>query len=354
MSITLPDYISGEYAVGTECFTIVDDTRTEVLGPGEGPRKIVVRMYYPTEKANVEGLEKADVFTERKLQALAKAFYFNAKKIDPDLLKANYYEGVNHVENKKFPLIIYNHGYNSFVEANTFLCCEMASNGYIVASIGHAYEAVINEYEDGTYDMYDKKINKMMYDSVIKTLIAQGKVLKAKGTPEELFEKFDMFQKKHCKYIMDRVPEWAKDTMCAVNELKTRYEEWIDFSKEIGATGHSMGGATAYYLCHHEEEIACGVNIDGGLFGDWEGLTMKKPFLQICCKENYNVETRPLFGTKAPVQCEIFEDMKHIGFADVKFFISMKVLVGKMDALEMYEKLSALHLDFFGNYLREN
>lgn len=351
MSITLPNYISGEYAVGTECFTVVDDTRTEVLGPGEGPRRIAVRVYYPTYKSNVNGLEKAAIFTERKLKGLEKAFHVSSKKIDPELLKGDYYEGVAHVENQKFPLIIYNHGYNAYVEANTFLCCEMASNGYIVASVGHAYEGVANEYEDGTYDMYDKKINKMMYDSVIKTLFAQMKVLKAKGTPEEIFEKFDAFQNKHCKYIMNRVAEWAKDTMCAVNELKTRYAEWIDFSKGIGATGHSLGGATAYYLCHHEEEFVCGVNIDGGLFGNYEGMVMKKPFLQICCKENYNVETRPLFNTEAPVQCEIFADMKHVGFTDAKFFVPLKMVVGKMDAMEMYNRLSKLHLDFFGKYL---
>lgn len=352
MSTKIPEYITGIYAVGTETFTIEDHERTEILGSRGGSRKIAVRVYYPTDKETVKDMERADIFTERKLKALEKAYHFNAKKIAPEMLKADYYEGATHVENQKFPLIIYNHGYNAYAECNTFLCCELASNGYIVASVGHAYEAIANEYEDGTYDLYDKKINKMMYDSVIKTLIAQGKLMKAKGTPEELFEQFDVFQKEHCKYIIDRIPEWAKDTMCAVSELKIRYTEWIDFSKGIGATGHSMGGATAYYLCQHEEEFACGINIDGGLFGDYEGMVMKRPFLQICCKENYNVQTRPLFNTEAPVQCEIFEDLKHLGFTDVKFFIPLKMLVGKMDANEMYNRLSKLHLDFFEKYLQ--
>ncbi len=349
MSITLPNYISGEYAVGTECFTVVDNTRREVLGAGVGPRKIAVRMYYPTDKEAVKNMEKADIFTDRKLEALQKAYHF--KKVDPEMTKADYYEGAMHVENHKFPLVIFNHGYNAYVECNTFLCCELASNGYIVASVGHAHEAIANEYDDGTYDMFDKNISKIMYDSVLMTLFAQMKVLKAKGTPEEIFEKFDAFQKKHCQYIINRVPEWAKDTMCAVNELKTRYAQWIDFSKGIGATGHSLGGATAYYLCHHEEDFVCGVNIDGGLFGEYDGMVMKKPFLQICCKENYNVETRSLFNTEAPVQCDIFENMKHVGFTDAKFFIPLKMVVGKMDANEMYDRLSKLHLDFFGKYL---
>ena len=129
------------------------------------------------------------------------------------------------------------------------------------------------------------------------------------------------------------------------------YAEWNDFSKGIGATGHSMGGATAYYLCHHKAEFVCGVNVDGGIFGNYEGMIMKKPFLQICSTDNYNVVTRALFNTKAPVQCEIFENLKHIGFTDAKFMIPLKMVVGKMDANEMYERLSALHLEFFEKYL---
>ena len=34
----------------------------------------------------------------------------------------------------------------------------------------------------------------------------------------------------------------------------------------IGLTGHSFGGAIAYYLCTNDPKYACGINIDGGLF----------------------------------------------------------------------------------------
>lgn len=351
MNITLPKYVSGDYAVGTECFTVIDSERKEVLGPGEGNRKIAVRMYYPVLKETVNGMQRADIFSKRKMQALQKTYHI--KDVSQEMKKADYYENAAHVEGKKFPLLLYNHGYNAYLEANTFLCCELASNGYIVASVGHAHEAILNEYEDGSYDVYDKKINKMMYDNVLTTMISQMLLLKAKGTKEEVYQKFDAFQRKHTRYIMERVPQWGQDSMCVVRALKQRYAQWIDFSKGIGATGHSLGGATAYYLCHHEAEIACGINIDGGVFGDYEGMTMTKPFLQICCAENYNVETRSLLATNAPVECEIFEDMKHIGFTDAKFFAPSPFLVGKMDANKMYARLAACHLQFFDKYLKE-
>lgn len=115
MKTDIPNYITGSYAVGTEIFTVTDTERTEVLGPGKGPRKMSVRMYYPVEKSATDGKEKANIFTLRKLQALQKAFHFKMPK--GELPKADYYEGVAHAEGQKFPLVIYNHGYGAYAEA---------------------------------------------------------------------------------------------------------------------------------------------------------------------------------------------------------------------------------------------
>lgn len=275
-----------------------------------------------------------------------KAFHIK----NEDILQTECYEGAIHVDNRKFPLVVFSHGYNSYVEANTFLCCELASNGYVVASIGHAYEAAINEFDDGTYDLYDIKNNRRICNNFIRHFISQVKLLKSKGTPEELYKKFDAFQRENAKFLMERIHEWGKDVMCVIDTLKTKYVVWIDFSKGIGASGHSFGGATAYYLCQHSEEITCGINIDGGIFGDYEGMVMKKPFLQIL-GESYNTATKPLLDTEAPVKCEIFHDIKHSGFTDAKFFIQYKMIVGKMDACEMHRKLLSCHLQFFQKYI---
>lgn len=350
--ITLPEnYASGLYAVSTETFSITDSARKEQLGGGNEPRKIPVRMYYPADKFETAGREKAPVFSERKLAAVRKAFH--VRTMPGEMLVAEYYEGIPHAEGK-FPLIVFSHGYNSYVEANTFLCIELASHGYIVASVGHAYEAVENDYEDGSSDLYDKTINKKMYNcGVLKAITAQNKLLKAKLTPEQAYERFREFQNTHTPYIKGRLPEWSADVLCAVNELKTRYADWVDFSNGIGASGHSLGGALAYNLCRNKEEFVCGINIDGGLFGDYENAApMTRPFFQICCKENYNVETLPLLNTTAPVHYAVFSGMKHLGFTDAKFYLP-KVLSGKLDGLVMYKHLSEIHIAFFDKYLKK-
>lgn len=344
------NYVSGKYAVGTETFSLTDESRKEQLGSAGGNRRIAVRMYYPAVKEEAAGKSRAAVFSEKKLNAVKKAFYI--RKADEQMMHADYYENIPHADGK-YPLILFNHGYNSYVEANTFLCIELASHGYIVASVGHAFEAVENDYEDGSFDLYDRKINKMMYTSMIKAMLFQMKLLKKKLSPEDAYDRFRHFQEAYVPYLKGRLPEWRKDGLCVLNALRERYSEWIDFSCGVGASGHSFGGASAYDLCQRVENIVCGINIDGGVFGEFDGLTMTKPFFQICCRENYNVETKPLLDTDAPVHYAIFSGMKHIGFTDAKFYLPTKALIGKMDSQIMYSHLSDIHIRFFDKYLKK-
>lgn len=345
------NYVSGEYSVATETFTVTDEQRKELLGNKSGFRRIAVRLYYPVLKENTAGKEYAAIFSENKKKALQKAFH--VKNMDDSLLKAEYFENIAPPTGERFPLIMFNHGYNSYVEANTYLCIELASHGYVIASVGHAFEAVENDYEDGSFDLFDKNINKIMYTNMLKAILAQNRILKKKLSPQEAYTQFTGFQNKYVPYIKGRLPQWHKDNMCVVGELKKRFSELIDFSAGIGASGHSMGGAAAYYLCQYEDEFVCGINIDGGVFGDYDNKTMSSPFFQICCKENYNMETKPLLDTTAPVHYALFSNMKHIGFTDAKFFVPLKMLVGKMDAMLTYKHLSDIHIRFFDKYLKK-
>lgn len=341
------------YCVGTSCFSFTDETRDEVLGNASGKRKIAVRMYYPVDADAVNGHKKAKIFSERKAEALGKAYHVN-KFLQKVKNEADYYENIPISDKEKFPLILYNHGYNAYIESNTFLCCELASHGYIVASIGHANEAIATEYVDGSIDYYDKSLNKRIITPYFKALRVQMKLLKKKLSEKDAWKEFDEFQHTYSSFMIGRIEEWAKDSKAALKEIKERYAEAIDMSCGIGATGHSFGGATAYYLCQYEKDITCGINIDGALYGEYAGMNMQKPFMQICCAENYNAETKPLLDTEAPIYVAKFQDMKHIGFTDAKFFVPIKSLVGTMEPQVMQSNLNQLHVEFFDRYLRQN
>ena len=352
MSITLPNYITGTYAVGTERFTVTDESREEVLGLKKGPRRLEVRLFYPVDKEATEGKARMELSTER-VQALKKACF--VKEIPERLVRPECYIEVLQAEGK-FPLVLYSHGYGSgCAEGNALLCCELASNGYIVAAIGHAYEAAICEFDDGTVVLYDKEIK--IQTGGIKSFFAQMKLVRMGAEAEEVYAFFDELQKKYMGFMLGRLPEWGKDSLCVIETLKKSYGERIDFSKGIGATGHSFGGNVAYWLCQYSDEVTCGANIDGGVFGDYTGMVMKKPFLQIGSKMNRNFELKPLLNTVAPVRFETFDGVTHGGFTDLKFMYEpdsakAKMVVGKMDGCEMHRRLAELHLEFFGEYLQ--
>lgn len=344
------NYVSGSYAVGTETFSFTDTGRKEILGNADGYRKIAVRMYYPVFRENVSGKKNAPVLSERKAKAVCKAYFI--RKISVEMMTANYYENVPIADDAKFPLILFNHGYNSYIEANTCLCIDIASHGYIIASVGHSYEAVETDFDSESCVLYDKHINKMMFTSIPGAMFAQSKLLKKKLSPEEAYAEFCAFQNKYTPFIKGRVSEWEKDNLSALAEIKKRYAAYIDSSCGTGVSGHSLGGAEAYNLCMNDPEFTCGINIDGALFGDYGEKTMERPFYQICCKENFNAETKPMLNSNAPVYYAIFENMKHIGFTDAKFFLSAANIVGKMDGNIMHRHLSDIHIKFFNKYLK--
>ena len=342
----------GEYAVGTFTFTVADD-REEILKPST-MRSVACRVYYPVLKSETQGRKKAAYLSRNMAQAIRKSFMV---PLNYDRMEAagqntsECFEDAPQAEGKKFPLIVYHHGYNSYREGNSFLCIDLASHGYAVLSVGHSLEGMCTEFDDGTCVFYEKSLTKKTYQPFLGGIFAVLKLMKAKGTNAELAEKFNAFQNKYCRFQMGRVEEWVKDTKAALSYARKHLGGLIDFNQGIGVTGHSFGGDTAYALCLKEPEFVCGVNIDGALFGDYQGAVLKKPFMQISCKSNENIVARVYLWHTKPVWKVLFRDMTHIGFSDMKHRISYGT--GKLNPDSMHENLCKCHLELFDAYLKK-
>lgn len=343
---------TGEYAVGTLTYTVKDD-REEVLAPGT-MRSVAARVYYPVLKESVEGFPRTVALSDNMIKGFKDAFMVapNFKK-DPEANLSACYADAEKIPGKKFPLIMFNPGHNSYREGNSFLCIELASHGYVVICVAHSMEAMCTEFDDGTAVFFDKSISKKMYQPMLGGIMAMYKLTKASGTDEELAKRFDEVQRKYCTFMMKRLPEWVKDTEAALEYAKQHLTDLIDFDQGIGAAGHSFGGDTAYALCARDKRFVCGINMDGALFGDYTEDVLTKPFMQISCKDNASVATRVYVRHTKPVYRVLFKDMRHMGFADAKHMIPMKSVVGKLDPDVMHENLCRCHLEFFDAYLKK-
>lgn len=338
--------------VGTRCIDVEDISRKEVLGDGKGNRRIVIRFYYPGK--GDPDRKPCRLLTEDKVKAYVKKPDFREYE-----RKVKIYEDLE-VRDGSFPLILFSHGYGFVAEQNSYLCQHLADRGYIVASISHNFEASETDFTDGTSTKQDKTLIKKIYKNLILGQIAELSLIKKNLSDEEALKRFDAQQKKQNEFMIGRLYEWEKDDLAAIKRIHELAEDEnsflfhkIDFSHGIGATGHSFGGATAYCHCLYDDEISCGVNIDGGLFGNYAEEINNKPFMQIVGKDNYNVVTRCRVYRKGPLHFIIFKDMKHIGFADIKLLGGNPLIVGKADPETAMNALNEAHLAFFDRYLKE-
>lgn len=350
--------ITGEYCVGSSIFTVTDADRKEICGPeaGKEPRRVTARIFYPAASGATVGKKKAVLLSRAVCKGLQKEFKFKIdydKKVATGENEACYYESVEAVQGKTFPLMIFSHGFKSYKESSSFLCSEIASHGYVVISIGHTYASLGETHEDGSETYFDRNLQKKSIKPFLRANIAMTKLSKSTGTPEEIYEKFVEIQNTYCSFMVKVQDEWVKDSLLVVEAAKKKFSHLIDFEPGIAVSGHSLGGSTAYALCQNYPEFVCGINIDGGLFGNYANKIMSRPFFQICSVPNVKIEMRSTFNKTAPTYFATFKDTPHIGFSDMKYFIRSSMLVGKIPGNILHENLCKAHLDFLDKYLKK-
>lgn len=338
---------TGEYIVGITDFD-VDTGREETIVGHEGERRrLSCRIFYP---ANREGEKKAEYMT-RNFARCYKADYDKKTAAGENVIEA--YHDVEAKEGMKFPLIIFNHGFGAFRESNTGMCLDIASHGYIVVSIGHPYEAELMEYTDGTVIYKDKKaFNAGVPKPVIPSLTEYFKIRKMKGDDVKIAERFNVFKDKYYVKMPDRIDAWAEDTEDVRKYVTERYADRIDTDAGIGITGHSFGGAVAHLMLRKNPEYTCGINIDGALFGRYEGYKLTKPFMNINCEGNRNFTRNGYIDSDADGYLALFSDMQHQGFSDMKFFMNLAIMVGKLPKEILHRNLCSLHVQFFDKFLK--
>ena len=342
---------TGEYKVGTTTFSVIDESRFERLGndPGTTKRKIAGRFYYPVLPEDAKDLPYAKVMSDVKANALAKTFHAPVKPDDKP--ETFCYQDAKPAG--KFPFIIFSHGMGSYAESNHSMCIDLCSHGYTVLAVGHAYEAVANEYEDGTVEYLEKNITKKVYQPYLKGSIELLKLMyNKKLNNEQAYEKFNDFQNRYAGFILDRLEERVKDIKFITDEAVKRFPDLISDPDNIGVYGHSIGGATAYCLCMTDDRFKAGINLDGMLCGHYEGMTMHKPFYQVSCDDAVTTQTRVVSNTDAPVYWSLFKNMRHQGFSDLKFIIPIKAVTGKMAPQVMHENLIKIQKSFFDKYIK--
>lgn len=377
---------TGQHAVGVMDFHVTDDSRIDLHGV-KGPRPLPVRVWYPAE--TTEGFKRRPYFTETEAvttatgmaRVLGVPFLFQYTKH----ALTNSYQDAPLIEGASdLPVVIYSHGFTSFMGQNTVLMEELASHGYVVFSISHTGDASPVVLDDGRLLSQDPAVLESMQE------LAGGSIsddMRDYFLGDSFKVRLDGFNK-HLVGLVDNgvrlaisVDVWRDDRIFVhdalaagdVPESVKAITEASNFDA-IGQMGMSFGGSTTGSVCLVDERCAAGVNLDGGNFDlDVANTQQPRPFMmfygdysiqadqlgdgteEAAAFNDFSYERHELAGLSRDVIRLKVNNVSHFGVSDLAYFARnpLKIpLYGDIPGEAILEIQNDFVVGFFDKYVR--
>ncbi|MEV4430744.1 alpha/beta hydrolase [Streptomyces sp. NPDC049602] len=240
---------TGPYAVGSAVLPLVDHARTDPWVPTADGRALMVTLHYPA--AHPGGGRPAPYATREEARLLAEQL---SPDVSGDVLARTRTHSRTDVRPApgRHPLVLLSPGFSVSRWTLTHLAEDLASRGYVVASVDHAYESYGISLPGGR-----------TLTCVACTALDEGGV---HGSVVTSTRAADM------RYVLDRLTGPAS---------VRPYADMID-ARRVGMAGHSIGGASAATAMAADPRIDAGINMDGSFWEDLpaEGLR-GRPFLML-------------------------------------------------------------------------
>lgn len=221
---------SGPNAIGTFSIRLTDAARSNPFLKDGSRRELMVRFWYPAVRT--PGCAPAEYISPKVRAYLSNNLGIPALDVRTNsCLQAPVLPG-------RHPVILASHGYTGMYTDYTFLFEDLASRGYVVASIAHAYESTVLELSDGKlvtsrFGTYLVEDTLRMDDSSLKmaTSIRQADL----------------------RFVSAELNRW--------NERGGPLFGKLDLSR-IGVFGHSLGADTAMIGLRLQLEIKAALLLD--------------------------------------------------------------------------------------------
>ncbi|WMC92356.1 alpha/beta hydrolase family protein [Kineothrix sp. MB12-C1] len=305
---------TGGYEVATAKYTWTDNSRADEFSESGGNRALTVEFWYP---------ENAD---------------------------------------KTYPLVVFSHGAFGFSGSNYSTFLELASNGYIVASIGHTYHAFYTMDTTGKITTVDTGfINKVSEINAVHDTQHE----------EEIYNTTSGWLKLRTddeNFVIDTILRQCKN-----NNTDTLFS--IINTERIGLMGHSLGGASSAQIGREHDDIDAVIILDGTMLGEEVAFENNAvvlndtpypiPLLNIYAEDHYT-NSKELVGdaynnfyTTKNAVCAyetVFKNAGHLNFTDLPLFsptLAGMLGVGTIDERYCIETMNKVVLEFLNSYLKD-
>ncbi|MED7931210.1 alpha/beta hydrolase [Nonomuraea sp. LP-02] len=248
---------TGQYVVGRDTLHLVDTGRRDPWVP-TAARELMVSMYYPARA----GGSAAPYMTVDEARALLEG-----QRLDT-VFKAEQLAGVStnarlgaRPAGGRHPLVVLSPGFTLNRATLTTLAEELASKGYVVALVDHAYESFGTTFPGGR----------------TLTCVACETVESAPSdeAEKELLAKAALNRAADLSFVIDRLTRSARSVPV------WKHSQLIDPGR-VGAAGHSLGGNAAARVMATDRRVRAGVNLDGSFFAPVPAAGLGgRPFLML-------------------------------------------------------------------------
>jgi predicted dienelactone hydrolase len=222
---------TGLYHVGTREFYLTDAARRDPFLANGSARELVIRFWYPA--STTPGCRIAPYTSQLVWSYLAQ---LTALSLPP--VRTNSCQDAQ-ILRGPHPVVIFSHGYTGMFTDATYLFEDLASRGYVIASIAHIYESTAVELNGG-------RVGKSAFGSYL--------------APASMRSDLDSLTRAFSIRLAD--------LKFVVNELErfntasnSPFEGNLDLTR-VAVMGHSLGGVTALAGLEQQSGIAAAVAID--------------------------------------------------------------------------------------------
>ena len=229
---------TGDHAVGRESWVWVDDSRPESHTPDtDDARSVPVQAWYPAQPGTGEPAGYVDDLAAIEAGLKESGELGWLETLGLRVVRHQALQGAELASSDDgFPVLVLSPGNATNVGFYSALAEDLASKGYVVVGIDHAFQVAAVRIDDGSVAVYDQSM-----DAGIESI-----------GPKIAERVADM------AFVLERIREGTGDIAFLAPSL--------DLSR-IGVLGHSNGGVSAVEMCREDLAIAACLNIDGQLAG---------------------------------------------------------------------------------------
>ncbi len=303
--------------VGTRVMEFVDATREDPYAGKGSRRDLLVRFWYPASMA--QACKPAEYTPPQVWSYFAKL----RKVALPEVTTNSCWEAP--VSGGPHPVVVFTHGYTGTFTDYTFLFEDLASRGYVVASVDHTYEATAVEFPDGR-----------MIKSVMGSYLANTEKT---DTPSVTFAVETRLS--DLRFVMNRLEGLNAGS-------KNPFAGKLDMSRAALA-GHSLGGLTTLLGVKEDPRFRAGVILDGALPDNVEAGTQTPILVMTMGNDGWGADECRLWSSlRGPRLAVNLKGAEHVTPSDAVWLARHAIKTGTMGeekAIEAVRSYVAAFLD---------